>query len=88
MMTEVEKEQWETLELCNSVKQKSYMFKDNDKINRRKEFFISHYLWHILPHDFIEAKHISGFQQGLYMGKQDPYEDIYRGGGGRTTTSS
>lgn len=38
MMTEVEKEQWETLDLRNSMKQKSYTFKDNAKMNKIKEF--------------------------------------------------
>lgn len=42
-MTEAEKEQWETLDLCNSMKRKSYTFKDNLKMNKRKEF-----LYHII----------------------------------------
>lgn len=76
MMTEVEKEQWETLELRNSMKRKSYTFKDSVKMNKRQDFFTSHYLWHLLLHDFIEAKHISGFQEGLNVDKLDPYEDV------------
>lgn len=56
MMTEAkkEKEQQETLELCNSVKQKSYTFKNVVKMNKR--VFVTHYLWHLMPHYFIEAK--------------------------------
>lgn len=44
MMTEVkQKEQWETLDLCNSMKRKSYMFQDDAKMSKRKVF-----LYHII----------------------------------------
>lgn len=76
MMTAVEKKQWETLELRNSMKWKNYVFKDSVKINKRKDFFISHYLSHLLLLDFFKAKHISGFQEGLDTDELDPYEDI------------
>lgn len=55
IMTEVKKKgQREILELCNSVKQKSYTFKNVVKMNKR--VFVTHYLWHLMPHYFIEAK--------------------------------
>lgn len=70
MMTEVrKKEQWAALELGNSMKQKSYTFKNFVKMNKR--VFVTSYLWHLMPHYCIEAQYISAVQEGLDMDKQD-----------------